>query len=56
MRVAGANRERGSLRERRLWGELTERGPERPEALREPGPRPDLIHPEAKRGTAFMGG
>jgi len=33
-----------------------EREPERSKALREPGPRPDLIHPGARRGTAFMGG
>jgi len=25
-------------------------------ALRESGPRPDLIHPGARRGTAFLAG
>lgn len=33
-----------------------EREPERSKDLREQGPRPDLIHPEAQRGTAFMAG
>jgi hypothetical protein len=42
--------------ERDLWEANDGREPERSKALRESGPRPDLIHPEARRGTASIAG
>lgn len=39
-----------------FWGFVSKREPARSKALREPGPRPDLIDPGAERGTAFMAG
>lgn len=48
---------RGNILEERCFWEANFGGePERSKALRESGPRPDLIHPEARRGTASIAG